>query len=309
MSESVNKTYEPEEIHLLDLLSRIWKGKLIVVGAAFLFGAIFAVVAINTPNMYKSSMLLAAADTGEGGDLSSLANKFGGLASLAGVNLGGAQGTDIALTVEILKSRDFQMQFIDKHQLAVPIFAVSGWDYASDSFLYDSELYDADKQAWVREVEPPKKQEPSLIELRKFMKDEYLKVDFDQNSGLVEVSFSHYSPYFAKETLKKLVAFLNDRTREKDIKEAQKSIDYLNEVIADTRLKDLENVFYELIQQQEQKKMLANTREEYSLRVIDPPIAPEEPAYPNRFGLLLLGLFLGGFIGAVTSVFRYSPKK
>ena len=42
-----------------------------------------------------------------GGGLSQLAGQFGGLASMAGISLGGGKGDDNAIAIELLKSRSF----------------------------------------------------------------------------------------------------------------------------------------------------------------------------------------------------------
>ena len=43
--------------------------------------------------------------------------------------------------------------------------------------------------------------------------------------------------------------------------------------------------------------MLANVRQEYAFRVIDPATAPEKRSWPNRTLLALLGAFAGFVVG------------
>ena len=54
--------------------------------------------------------------------------------------------------------------------------------------------------------------------------------------------------------------------------------------------------------------MLANVREEYVLKVLDPPVVPEEKSEPKRAIIVLLISIFGGFLGCVFSVAKYFRK-
>ncbi|SIQ50716.1 Chain length determinant protein [Shewanella morhuae] len=102
-----------DEIDLRELFSVIWQGKWLIIAITTVFAIGSVVFAVMQPNIYKSEALLAPAAEEQGGGLSALASQFGGLASLAGVNLGGKGGTDkTQLAIEVLKSRQFTSEFI-----------------------------------------------------------------------------------------------------------------------------------------------------------------------------------------------------
>ena len=75
-----------------------------------MIAAVFAIVsvgyALSLPNQYKATVLLAPAQE-ESGGLSSALGQLGGLASLAGVNIGAGGGGESKHAQEILKSRFF----------------------------------------------------------------------------------------------------------------------------------------------------------------------------------------------------------
>ena len=84
---------EDDEIDLGELWHAIWSGKLliIIISAIFAISSIF--YAINQPNIYKATTLLSpTSEQGGAGGLAKMAGQFGGLASLAGINLGGVVG-------------------------------------------------------------------------------------------------------------------------------------------------------------------------------------------------------------------------
>ena len=78
-----------DEIDLRQLFRVLWAGKWLIVGITFAAAVIAVVVALMLPNIYRAEALLAPNDQKGAGGLSALAAQYGGLASLAGINLGG----------------------------------------------------------------------------------------------------------------------------------------------------------------------------------------------------------------------------
>ena len=54
--------------------------------------------------------------------------------------------------------------------------------------------------------------------------------------------------------------------------------------------------------------MLANAREDYVFRIVDPAVVPIDPTRPNALFLIFLGTFVGGFLGLVAVVIRQIAK-
>ncbi len=297
--------HSQDEIDLKELFSALWAGKWIIIATTFLAAVISVVVALSLPNIYKSEVLLAPAEENQGGGLSALASQFGGLASLAGVNLsqGGADKTTLAL--ELLKSRSFIGEFVEKHDLKATIMAANGWDMATNRLTYDEDIYNSQTNTWVREVKAPKKPEPSLLEVHEVFVKENLVVTQDEETGLVKISVKHYSPFIAKTLTDELVKAINAKIKHDDIAEANRSIAYLTEALEQTPVADMQATFYALIEKQQQTKMLANVRDEYVLKVIDPPMIPEKKFSPSR----VLIVFGGALFGFIISVFLIALHK
>ncbi|HAS23515.1 MAG TPA: LPS O-antigen length regulator, partial [Idiomarina loihiensis] len=76
------------------------------------------------PNIYKSEATLAPTEEASGGGLSQMAGQLGGLASLAGVNLGGKNADKTTIALEILKSRAFIKSFVEKYDILPELMAV-----------------------------------------------------------------------------------------------------------------------------------------------------------------------------------------
>ena len=134
---------QDDEIDLGELWRAIWAGKLTIIAISFIFAVASVFFALSQPDVYKASAILApvSEESGAGG-LGAIAGQFGGLASMAGINLGGGGVDKTALALEILKSRSFIENYITKHDLLVPIMAAKNWNMETDTLILDDELYD-----------------------------------------------------------------------------------------------------------------------------------------------------------------------
>ena len=294
-----------DEIDLAELWRAIWAGKFIIIAISFVFAVSSIAFALSKPDIYKASILLSPASSDGAGGMGALAGQFGGLASLAGISLGGGGGTDkTALALEIIKTRAFLENFIVKHNLLVPLMASEKWDRVEDSLILNDEMYDAINKKWLREVSYPKKPEPSTWEAyQELLK--LLSVAQDKTTSLVTIDVEFYSPEIAKQWLIWLVTDVNNFMREKDEKEAQASIDYLTDQLEKTEVSAMETVFYQLIEEQTKNMMLTKVSAEYVLKTIDPAQVPEQKAGPKRALIVVLGTMLGGMLSILIVLIRY----
>ena len=77
--------------------------------------------ALSLPNVYSSTTRLTQAEQSSN-SLSSLVQQYAGLASVAGLSLGG-DDEQISYAIEVLQSRRFLQLLIDKHDILVPLMA------------------------------------------------------------------------------------------------------------------------------------------------------------------------------------------
>ena len=298
-----------EEIDLRELFSIIWQGKWIVIIITALFAIASVIYAIKQPNIYIATTLLAPVSEQSGaGGLAKMAGQFGGLASLAGIDLGGGGTDKTGLALEVLQSRSFIESFINKHKLLVPLMAVKNWDVVNNVLIIDDEIYNENTNTWLREVELPKRPVPSDWEAYKAFK-EIISVTKDKESGMITLTIEYYSPEVATQWLLWLVSDVNEAIREQDKLEAKNSINYLTKKLQNTQLVDTKTVFYQLIEEQTKTIMLAEVAKEYVLKTIDPANAPEEKAKPKRGLIMFGGTFLGGVLSMIIVLIRYFTKK
>lgn len=295
-----------QDIILSAILNILWREWKLIAFTTFLLACTAALFAIEQPNVYRSEALLEPSDEYQGGGLSAVAGQLGGIASLAGLDLSSNKGK-VTAAIETIKSRKFIRIFIEKHQLLVPMFGVSGWDSTANEYIFDSSAYDPETKEWIREAEPPKTSKPSNEEAyQKFIS--LLNIKEDKQSGLVRISFDHLSPQLAQHTVENIMSDINSYIRKKDVSQAERSITYLENKIEDISISEMRQVFFKLVEEQSKTKMLAEVRDEYVFKTIDPPYLPEEPYSPNRL-MIIIGGFLIGLIlscGYVLIRFYYS---
>jgi len=283
-------------IDLGELFHVLWAGKWLISGITFAAAVFAVIVTLMMPNIYRAEALLAPNDQEGAGGLSSLAAQYGGLASLAGISLQAGSTDKTTLGLEILKSRKFISEFIERHDILVPLMAAEDWDATSGELQINPDDYDVSTNKWIRNVSPPRKTIPSMQEAYEEFMDIF-SVSQDKKSGFVRVAVEHYSPAIAKQWVDWLIEDINLSIMQQDVAEAEEAIAYLNEQIVSTPLADLQNVFFKLIEEQTKTVMLAKVSKEYSLKTLDPAVSPELKHKPKRSLIVILAAMLGGLVG------------
>ena len=301
-------TTAEDEIDLAQLFKTLWQGKWWVIGFALLGAMIGIAVALYLPNIYRSEALLAPSSEQQGGGLSAMAGQLGGLASLAGINLGGNTLDKTALAVEVAQSREFLSRFIRQHQLEVQLLAVTKMDKSTGQLIINSELYDESQKKWIREVPAGKSVAPTDWELVKAFRESF-QISQDKKSGLVTMAVEYYSPEVAKQWVDWLVADLNMAMKERDQAEAKHNIAYLKEQLAKTSIADMQSVFYKLIEEQTKTLMLTEVSQEYVFKTIDPAVVAEEKAKPKRALIVLLAAIISTMFGMAFVLLRQNFRQ
>lgn len=307
-NKSQNQIFTDDEINFAEILSVIWRGKWFVAIFITVAAIISVSVSLLLDNEYTASATLYPSEQSSGG-ISSLMKQYGGLASLAGISLpSSSEGTSAQLGLELLKSRAFIGEFVERRNILAELMATESWDMLADKIEFDPDIYDAKTGQWVREIDPPRVEKPSAIEAHeKFL--EIMTVSEDSVSGYVTVSITHKSPKLAAQWVTWLIEDLNENVKAQEVNEASKSIEYLTEQVTTTSLRELQAVFFELIQSQTETVMLAEARDEYVFKTLDPAVVPEEKSGPNRPLICIVGTLLGAAIGIIFVLIRHHRRQ
>ncbi|HTE41447.1 MAG TPA: Wzz/FepE/Etk N-terminal domain-containing protein [Steroidobacteraceae bacterium] len=267
---STTRTTEDEKSEVIDfvaLWSILWKRKLLIVAAVVLSVMVAAGIALTTREMFRAEV--AVVEAGGQGGVADLTRKFGGLASLAGVELGSTGGA-VQNAQAILKSRRLVQEFIVRNNLLAELYSES-------------------------------KEPESLWRSVEMFRRHILTIREDKRANVLTVSISWRNPATAANWANGFVALANEWMRDQAVSEAKRSIEYLNAQIKVTNIVELQQVMYSLIENETKTLMLANARLEYAFTVVDPAVAPEQRYSPRRTFMVLVGGFLGGLIGVAAA--------
>ena len=298
-----------DEIDLRELFSVLWAGKKLIVAVTAIFAVVSVVYALSLANQYKASAVVSPAHSG-GSSLGAMAGQLGGLASLAGINIGSGESNETQEAMEIMQSWGFIEAFIQTHALQVPVYAATGWDKGSNSLKLDDDLYDAASKRWlIEDSASGENRAPSSWALYQNFKSR-VAVSQDKKSGLINVSVEYYSPQIAKQWVDLFIRTINDYMRARKLEQVNRNIEYLTVQIEKTAIADMREVFYQLIEEQTKSKMLAEASPEYAFVTVSRAMVPEEKSQPKRALVCILGTLLGGMLSVLwVLVRRYAFSK
>lgn len=273
---------DDHELDFFELWETLVEGKrLLLACTAFCFAAATALAFIMTPKYEARVVSIYAKDDSGGGRL---ASQFGGLAELAGINIGkGSDGRDAALA--FLKSRAFLDRFIAENEIIPALYAG---------------IWDNQKKAW---TVPPEDQ-PTPYKAYLFFSAVLLNVGADIKTGLITLTITWKDREQAVHWANTLVHAANEQLRQKAIAETQQSIAYLEKELQKTSVVEVQNTIFRVMESQIKTMMMANTQEQFAFKIIDPAVTMDEDAFvkPKRLMMMALGL-LGGLFFGVLAVF------
>lgn len=215
---------------------------------------------------------------------------------------------EVQLALETLSSRKFLSSFVEKHEILVPLFALQSWNAVTGDITYDETIYDVTKQQWVREVHETRSVVPTSWEAHKQL---IKQISYEKNpgSGYIKLALESKSPILAQQWLSWLIEDLNATIKKNDLEEISKNIKYLRSQLDKTSLADMQSIFYQLIEEQIKKRMLAEVQEEYVFKIIDPPVVPEDKDRPKRALICVLGAILSFLLSVAMALVKFFVRK
>jgi len=240
-----------------------------------------------------AEVLIAPSDCGDSkGCFSAFSGQFGGLASLAGVNLGGSGNK--AEAIATLNSRALTEHYIREQNL-LPILFAKRWNTQIKQFTPDGHG-----------------KVPTLWDGNKLFRKKIRKFSEDKKTGLISLAIEWTDPAIAAQWANDLVKLTNHTLRDRAIAESNRNLGYLNQQLERSSVVELRQAIYRLIETEVKNVMVAEGSEEYAFKIIDPAVAPEEKSKPKGTLIvavaLVLGLLLSGFYALITSA-RTAPRK
>lgn len=278
-----------DEISLLDLWDVLMDYKWSIMAICVITVAMATAVALYMKPVYRAqALLVTAGDEGKAG-MGGLA-QLGGLASMVGISIGsGGSNTDQQLAT--LTSRAFLDGFIKDEKL-LPILFAKRWNSKTASWQLE-------------EGQKP----PTALDAYTVLTKGIVSTSVDKKSGLITLAVEWGDPQQAAQWANKLVKRFNEYQRQIAIEQSNRNIRYLEQQIQKTSVLEVQKMFYSLIENELKSMMMANVRQEFALKVIDPAQPPEKKIKPKRALIVMLGAAAGLMLGVFAAFFRNFLRK
>lgn len=297
----MSKDIDFKSLNLVIIFKILLKNKITVLVSIIVFAFLSVLIAIFTPNVYKSKTILVPVVNDS--SMSAQLGNLSALSSIAGVPLPSDSSNKSVEALERIISYDFFVNEFLPYIKLENLVAIKSWEMNSNSINYDSKIYNQDKKIWVRDVSPPFLPKPSNQEAFETY-SEIINISESKGNPFITISIESYSPYLAKNWLDLIISRIDTHMRELDKISATKSIAFLNSTISSTNLAEIRNVLSDLLAQQTQTLMMTESLSDYVFKTISSPVVAEKKSRPNRAIICILGTMIGLILGSLLALFK-----
>jgi len=273
-------------VPIAKLIGVIFQGWRVWLITGFIGGVIGVALALSMEREYRSSAVVSI-DTQEASLGSGLSGQLSGIASLAGLSLGGVNRRLEYLAV--LQSRALADQFIREKNLKILFFAKS-WDEKN--------------KRWTS------KKIPSDDDAYRYFSSRVCSIDEDRRTALVTISMQWQDRVAAANWASLYIQRANDLLRARAMQEATSSLEFLDRELVKASSIEIRQSMFQLVEAQKKQQMLATVRKDFIFHIIDPPVVSAEDKYvsPRRRLIAVTCAFFGGAIGIAIVLFRGRRK-
>lgn len=281
---------EAPDRHLsnIDFLALLWSGRFYAL-IGLLFGALMGFIGSSFVRpVYRSQITIEYVDRTRGGNDAAVGGALGGIASLAGINVGSSSDRSYALGR--LKSQNFLLDYI-RISNSKPILFASRWNSKSATFIKDQDgRIPSDLQAVAR-----------------FRKN-VVRFDEDKITQLITVYLDWYNPSQPEKWGNGYITYVDTKLREEKLAETHRTLIFLQNELQKSQIPEVRAAIARLIQEQLRQQVLARGTQSYAFRIVDPAVISEKPIKPQRFLLTGAAAFTGLIIGLLVSLLRKSRR-
>jgi uncharacterized protein involved in exopolysaccharide biosynthesis len=278
-----------QSMNLIDMWFIVSQNKWRVIIPTVVLVALSALYAFTAPVWYRAEVLLKLADNKQAqGLLGQLGGGLGGLASLAGLDVGDNKSAE---ALGVLRSREFAASFIEDLNL-LPVFYAKRWDAAAKRWK------DKDPTDW-----------PDIRDGVDYFDKTIFKAQEDKKTGLITLSVNWTDAKTAAAWANLLVERVNDRMRQRALTEGESTMNYLKQEMTASTVVTLQQSIGRVLETELQKLVLAKATREYAFRIIDRAQVPKWKDHPHR-ALIMAGAFFLGFGGSsIYLIWRHVARR
>lgn len=262
---------------IAELFARMRTSPKTFLAVSFLVTVAVIIHALTATPLYRGVVKMMPRETDAGmGEAQSIVAQLGGLAAMAGISLRSVSEQE---SIAWLKSRALFTLFLREQNL-MPILFADQWDSAAARWRADLERQPTMDDAWA-------------------LFDSIRRVSYDPNTRVITLDITWKDRQKTAEWANELARLANEELRQRALRESAASIASFQEQLSHADAVELQQAIYKLIEVQLNRNVLAKSRQDYALTIVDPAVVPDARRFvsPRRFLLLVISLPLGLFAG------------
>jgi uncharacterized protein involved in exopolysaccharide biosynthesis len=306
-------TENEDEIDLLELAKIIWKGKKLIIWIVVIFTLATAAYSLTMANIYTAKAVLKPVSSKEGsGRISSLASQFGGLANMAGIAMPNA--TSSTELVSLLKSNVLKKSIIERYDL-LPVMFPKQWDKEKKTWKKKDSGFSLNPLVLISKIKPAQsaadKKEPGVPDMWDGIRalDAKVKIEYNLKEDIITIAVNFSDPDMAARIANYYIITLNDYMSSEARRTANINKEYLEKQLRETNDNIIQQKIYNLIADKIETTMMAEVKENFAFKVLDPPMAPDMKSKPQRGQMVIIAFIMSLFLGVFVVLFRDYLKK
>lgn len=266
--EKIEDTFN-DEINLLDYVRVILKHKRLILWITVIAVVLTAFISLIVTPIYEAKAVILPIAQGVGTSATSaIASQFG---------ISAPEQSNTSEVVGLLKSNILRERVLKRYNLLPVLF--------EEKSLKDKT---EDEKIWMG--------------LRYL--EEALKINFNQKEGTVSISMDFKDPKIAADIVNYILKELNDYMSSEIRRVAETNRRYLESQIDKTADPFIKTNIYSLIAKQIETSAMAEAKENFAFKVIDPPKAPDKRSKPKRKLMVVVSFVVSLFFGIFLAFFK-----
>lgn len=268
-----NLSYIEDEINLLDYFNVLKKRKKLIIIIVVISVLTTGIISLLQTKIYEAKAVIEPVtpqSTPSG--MNALAAQFG---------ISPPPPTNAAETVNLLKSKILMEKIIKNHDL-LPVLLEKNPKDKSDN-----------ERIWMG--------------IRALM--DITNVNYKQKDNVIELSVQFKDPKIATDIVNYYLTELTDHMSSEAKRVALTNKKYLESELNATADPFIKTKIYSLIAQQIETAMLAEAKENFAFKVLDPPKIPDTKIKPKRKMMVMMSFVVSLFLGIMIAFFKEYLEK
>ena len=233
---------------------------------------------------------------------------------IPGISIPGSSSA--AEIVSLLKSNILREKMIQQYNL-MPVLFYKRWDPQRQGWKKSGKygffnLSPLDYAARIKEAFAPDptagtpKKDPEIPDTWDALRllDDIVRINQDVKQSTITLSVDFHDPALAAKIADYYLATLTDYMSSEAKRVAMTNRKYLEEQLGSTADPIIKQKTYNMIAQQIETGMMAEVKENFAFKIIDPPLAPDKKTKPKRGQMAVVSLMAALFAGSFAAFIR-----